>query len=265
MYRMHFGLRCAPLGKDTPQLWEDGALSSLRERFLWLLRAPGVGVITGEAGVGKTATVRHLVNELINPHRHLPIYLSETDFGRLDLYRSLALALGLDPLYRRAAIWRELKAHITDLADNKQVTVVWLIDEAQNLHPSFFRDFPSFLNFAFDSRDLLTVWFIGHPQLGQTLDRAPYAALASRIHVRVHLKPVLERERFTKLVQHAFQAAGCTTTLISDSGMELLRQASQGLPRQAGRILQVALQLAASKKLNHLPDDVLQQAVNELR
>jgi MSHA biogenesis protein MshM len=133
------------------------------------------------------------------------------------------------------------------------------------LPPEFFRDFPAFLNFALDNRDLLTVWLIGHPHLVQTLQRPPYAALASRIQVRVHLKPVLERERFAQLIQHAFKAAGCAHTLLADSGLELLRQASQGLPRQAGRVLQCALQMAAGKKLNHLPDDLLQQAITELR
>ncbi len=264
MYREHFGLRHAPLGKDTSELWDDGALGLLRERFQWLLHSPGLGLLTGEAGVGKTAALRHLVCA-VNPHRYQVIYLSETDFGRLDLYRSLALALGIDPPHRRAALWRELKARILDLADNKQLLPVWAIDEAQNLPPEFFRDFPAFLNFAFDSRDLLTVWLIGHPQLAQTLQRAPYAALASRIQVRVHLKPVLERERFAQLIQHALKAAGCAHTLLADSGLELLRQSSQGLPRHAGRILQCALQMAAVKKLNHLPDDLLQQAITELR
>jgi type II secretory pathway predicted ATPase ExeA len=183
----------------------------------------------------------------------------------LDLYRSLALALGIDPPHRRAALWRELKARILELVDHKQLLPVWVVDEAQNLPPEFFRDFPAFLNFAFDSRDLLTVWLVGHPHLAQTLQRAPYAALASRIHVCVQLRPVLERERFAQLILHAFKTAGATHTVLADSGLELLRQASQGLPRQAGRILHTALQMAAVKKLNHLPDDLLQQAITELR
>jgi MSHA biogenesis protein MshM len=153
MYREHFGLRHAPLGKDTPQLWDDGALGQLRERFQWLLHSPGVGVLTGEPGVGKTAALRHLVHGA-NPHRYQVVYLSETDFGRLDVYRSLALALGIDPPHRRAALWRELKARILELADHKQLLPVWIVDEAQNLPSEFFRDFPAFLNFAFDSRDL---------------------------------------------------------------------------------------------------------------
>jgi hypothetical protein len=40
---------------------------------------------------------------------------------------------------------------------------------------------------------------------------------------------------------------------------------SQELPRQAGRILRTAMQIATVKKLNHLPDDLLQQAITELR
>lgn len=264
MYLAHFGLRHAPLGKDTSELWDDGALAQLRERFQWLLHSPGVGVLTGDPGVGKTAALRHLLQG-VNPHRFQVIYLPETDFGRLDLYRSLALALSVDPPHRRAALWRELKARILDLVDNKQLLPLWILDEAQNLPPEFFRDFPAFLNFAFDSRDLMSVWLVGHPILTQTLARVPNAAFASRIQVRLQLKPVCERERFAALIQHAFKTAGAVNTLISDSGLELLRQASQGLPRQAGRILKVAMQLAAQKKLAHLPDDLLQQAITELR
>jgi type II secretory pathway predicted ATPase ExeA len=81
----------------------------------------------------------------------------------------------------------------------------------------------------------------------------------------MHLKPVLERERFAALVQHALKAAGCQHTLLADSGMELLRQASQGLPRQAGRLLRATMRLAVPKGLNHLPDELLQQAIEELR
>lgn len=264
MYRQHFGLRHSPLGKEQLDLWDDGALALLDERFNWLLQSPGVGLITGEPGVGKTAALRRLSSAL-NPHRYHVIYEAETDFGRLDLYRSLASALGIEPCYRRAQLWRDIKRRIHEMVDGKQLLPVWIIDEAQNLPPEFFRDFPAFLNFAFDSRDLISVWLVGHPCLAQTLERAPYAALHSRITARVQLKPVVERERFAQLIAHALKSAGCQHTLLADSGMEVLRQASKGLPRQAGRILRTAMRLAVPKALNHLPDELLQQAIEELR
>lgn len=260
----HFGLRHPPLGKEATELWDDGALAQLAERFQWLLHSPGVGLLTGEAGVGKTAALRLLTAKL-NPHRYQVIYHAETDFGRLDLYRCLALSLGLPPSYRRAQLWRDIKAHIHQLADGKQLLPVWILDEAQNLPPEFFRDFPAFLNFAFDSRDLITVWLVGHPVLAQTLERVPYAALAGRIQARVQMRPVIERERFAQLIAHALKSAGCSHTLLADSGLEILRQASKGLPRHAGRLLRTAMRLAVPRGLNHLPDDLLQLAIEELR
>jgi len=264
MYLQHFGLRHAPLSKELTELWDDGALAHLTQRFNWLLQSPGLGLITGEPGVGKTAALRSITGTL-NPHRYLVLYQAETDFGRVDIYRGLARALGVEPSYRRAQLWRDIKQRVHELVDTRQITPLWIIDEAQNLPPEFFRDFPAFLNFAFDSRDLISVWLVGHPALAHTLDRAPYAALSSRILVRVQLKPVVERERFQLLVQHALKCAGCQHTLLADSGMELLRQASKGLPRQAGRILCTAMRLAVPKALNHLPDDLVQQAIAELQ
>jgi type II secretory pathway predicted ATPase ExeA len=260
----HFGLTHLPLGKRGDKLWDDGALGQLRERFQWLLETPGLGLLSGEAGVGKTAAMR-LLTQALNPHRFRVIYLAETDFSRIDLYRHLAFALGLEPAYRRAQLWRDLKDCIRELVDNKQQLPIWVIDEAQNLPKPFFRDLPAFLNFAFDSRDLMTIWLIGHPELVYMLDRAPYAALRSRLQVRVQLKPILEAERFAQLINHAFAQAGCQHTLLSDTGIDMLRQASQGKPRQAGLILKTAMQLALPKGLQHLPDELLREAITSLQ
>lgn len=264
MYRSHFGLRCAPLDKDAVELWEHDALAHLRERFDWLLQSPGIGLLTGEPGVGKTAALRHITRSL-NPHRYQVIYTAESDFGRIDLYRALARALRLELSYRRADLWRDIKQRITELAQNRQLLPVWIIDEAQNLAPEFVRDLPAFLNFAFDALDLITVWLAGHPALASMLERAPYAALHGRIQVRVHFTPVIERERFAQLIGHALKTAGCTHSLLSDSGIEQLREASRGVPRQAGRILRNAMRLAVPKALNHIPDELLQQAIEEIR
>jgi len=264
MYLQHFGLTHAPLGKELTEPWDDGALAVLAQRFDWLLKSPGVGLLTGEPGVGKTAALRKLTRGL-NPHRYLVLYLAETDFGRVDIYRGLARGLGVEPSYRRAQLWRDIKQRVHELADGKQMTPIWIVDEAQNLPAEFFRDFPAFLNFAFDSRDLLSVWLVGHPSLAATLERAPYAALASRIQARVALRPIVERERFAQLLTHGLKSAGCQHTLLSDAGLEILRQASMGLPRQASRILCTAMRLAVPKGLNHLPDELLQQAIAELQ
>jgi len=246
MYRKHFGLKHHPLGKESKTLWDDGRLAQVQQRFNWLLESPGVGLISGEPGVGKTALLRQLTRTL-NPHRYKIIYTPETDFGRLDIYRNLGLALGLEPSYRRAAMWNELKAHIQHMVQGSQCLPIWIIDEAHNLPTAFFHDLPAFLNFAFDSLDLMTIWLVGHPSLAQMLERAPYAALNSRIQTRIQLQPVMERDAFHQLIDFAMKEAGCQQQIISDSAMELLHQSSRGLPRTAGNILTTAMRHAADK------------------
>ena len=120
MYLQHFGLRHAPLGKDLTEPWDDGPLVKLAERFNWLLQSPGIGLLTGEPGVGKTAALRSLTHAL-NPHRYQVLYQAETDFGRIDLYRGLARVLGLEPAYRRAQLWRDIKQRVHEMVDSKQV------------------------------------------------------------------------------------------------------------------------------------------------
>jgi type II secretory pathway predicted ATPase ExeA len=264
MFRRHFGLTHCPLGKQTKTLWEDGQLEKLNARFNWLLESPGIGLLTGESGVGKTAWIRQLTQTL-NPHRYQVIYLAETDFGRFDIYRQLAIEFGLEPTYRRAQLWREIKEHITQLVETKSILPIWIIDESHNLPLDFFKDFPAFLNFAFDSKDLMTVWFLGHSQLENTLNRQPYAALASRIQVKEKLEPVFEKQRFDCLLKQAFEEAGATQNLLSDPGVELIRMASKGTPRIAGQIIQNALRLATEKKINHLPDDIVMEAIDILK
>ena len=263
-YLQHFNLKYAPLSKRAPICWESSGVRELKTRFRWLLESPGIGLLTGDAGVGKTAAL-HQLCEGLSAHEYQVIYHSETDFGRADIYRQLALEFGLEPAYRRAAIWRTIKTHVQHMAHNQHRLPLWIIDEAQNLPYEFFRDLPSFINFAFDSEPLMSIWFVGHPVLTKLLKRPSYEALRSRIQLFVHFEALTQAEEFKNMLNCAFKEAGSQTTIVSDSGIELIRMASKGKYRQAGQIIQNALQHAYQHNLNHLSDEVIKQSIEELQ
>ncbi|MCP4492759.1 MAG: ATP-binding protein [Gammaproteobacteria bacterium] len=102
----------------------------------------------------------------------------------MEFYRQLAVAFGLMPRYRRTQQWKELKDRMIDLMDNKNILPALIIDEARNLSHEFWFDFPSFLNCSFDSRDMMTGGFVGHPRLDRLLGRVPSEALRGRIEGR---------------------------------------------------------------------------------
>ncbi len=93
MYRQHFGLTQAPLGKKFSSLWDDGQIAGLATQFKWLMESPGIGLLTAEPCMGKTAALRQITSSL-NPNQYQVMYFAETDFGRLDLYRQLAVVFG---------------------------------------------------------------------------------------------------------------------------------------------------------------------------
>lgn len=264
MYRQHFGLTQEPLGKDAKSLWDDGQLKELMASFEWLLNHPGLGLLTGDPGVGKTAALRYIVTTL-NPHQYSIIYISETDFGRLDLYRQIAIAMGIEPAHRRAQLWRDIKHYIEELVTHKNVLPVIIIDEAHNLPKDFFRDLPSFMNFSFDSKDMMVIWLVGNLSLSHMLSRNIYSAVYSRISVKHVWSPIQENDRFSQMVTYALKDSGIQSQIISDSGMNMLCMASQGNPRIANKILITALQFAAYRGINHLPDDILKTAITSLQ
>lgn len=264
MYQSFFGFTQPPFGKACTALWDNGQVAGLHQQFNWLLQSPGIGLLTAEPGLGKTAALRQITRQL-NPHQYGVYYIADTDFGRLDFYRQLAILFGLPASYRRSQLWRNIKEYITHLVTQKNLLPVLIIDEAQNLPTEFFRDFPSFINFVFDSKDYLTVWLAGHPDLARAIDRPMNAALASRIQARYEFKPFTEREEFKQFLDHGFREAGCTHQLLSDSAIELLRMASRGNPRQVHRIIITALRLATDKKMNHLADDMIKEAIAILK
>ncbi len=262
MYRQFFGLKHAPLGKECSELWVNSQITNFEKHFAWLLQAPGIGLLVSEPGLGKTATLRQIAKTL-NPHQYGLYYIAETDFGRLDFYRQLAIQFNLKVSTRRSQLWRDLKEYFIHLVTQKCILPIIIVDEAQNLSEEFFRDFPSFVNFAFDSKDYITVWLVGHPLLARKIDR--HIALSSRIQVRYELLPIMDKEQFKELIIHGFTQAGSKHSILSDSAINILHMGSQGNQRLAHRIIITALRLATDKNINHLSDAIINDAITFLK
>jgi MSHA biogenesis protein MshM len=264
MYRQFFGLKQIPFGKEGNELWDNGQHKIFVERFEWLLKSPGIGLLTAEPGLGKTSLLRQVTRSL-NPHQYMVYYISETDFTRFDIYRQMAILLGLTPAHRCSQVWRDIKEYITNLVTQKNILPIFIIDEAHNLPVTFLKDLPSFTNFLFDSKDYMTIWLVGHSELARTIDRAQFRALASRIQVRYELQPIADRDKFKQFIVHGFAQAGCTYSLLSDPAIELIYMSSNGNPRLVHVIVIAALRLATDRKINHLPDDIVNAAIESLK
>ncbi len=262
-YLQHFGLKHDPLGKNIQKIVQSTQQAQLIQKLNWLLQTRGVGLITGDAGTGKTTALREWANAL-NPMTYRVLYQSDNHFRPFDIYSQLADQLGLGHYTRYSTLWRALKDELLNLVDNQQLSPIWIIDEAHCAPSHFLTELPAFLNFSFDSREIMTIILIGLPQLQATLKRSIHNALHSRTLFQLTWMAIDDSAQFKELLSQAFKNAGVHETLFSQSGTQLIYVASKGRLRYAHRILTAALQMAADQRCNHLPDDLIQKAIDDL-
>lgn len=265
MYRHRFGLTGNPLSKDAQGKTffdKSPGYQKLRRRFAQLAEDPGLGVLTAEPGLGKTAGIRNLCEELPKPDYQV-IYLCDTAVSPLDVYRTLAVQLGVRPCHRRAQLWADIKKALCHLVDERNTAPIVVLDEAQHLSDRFLLDLSGFLNFAFDSRDLLTLWLVGLPPLRRNLRMQQHAALYSRVAVQEHLEP-LDRDTFSAFIEHGLSAVGATQKLLSDPALEMLFRSSRGIPRLASKLLRAALHRADEAAQGFIDERIMDQALSEM-
>jgi type II secretory pathway predicted ATPase ExeA len=266
MYRKRFGLTGHPLPKDAQGKTFCELVPGydrLRRVFQRLQEDPGLGVLTGEAGVGKTAALRNLCARLPRPDYRV-LYLCDTAVSPLDLYRTLALELGIRPSHRRAQLWTDIKKALVHMRDEQHSAPLVVLDEAQHLTDRFLIDLSGFLNVAFDSRDVLTLWLVGLPSLRRHLEMQQHAPLAMRVAAQVHLEPFTDREAFATFISKGLEAVGATEKILSDPALEMLLRASRGLPRVASKILRAALLLAHEHDQAFVDEHILEEAVDHV-
>ena len=251
-----------PQNAHGNSFFETPGYEKLRRRFEILRQEPGLGVLVADVGVGKTSAIRNLLSTLPRPD-YATLYLCDTAVSPLDLYRQMAVELGVTPSHRRAQLWVDLKATMTHMVDEQNVQPVLILDEAQQLSERFLTDLGGFLNFAMDSRNLLCLWLVGQPQLLSLLRMKRHAALASRVAARVYLEPLSQREDFMAFLHHGLQAAGAASNIIIDSAAEMLFRISRGVPRQAARLIREAMIAAHEQNKSFVDDAVIEAVLDE--
>jgi len=111
MYRQHFGLKQHPFGNEIEpeDLFPAAAAQELEVRLTHLLDMRGIGLVTGDAGSGKTCGARRVLAQL-HSSLYRVLYVCLSTGNVMDLYKTISWEIGLPVERSRAALFRRSAA-----------------------------------------------------------------------------------------------------------------------------------------------------------
>jgi type II secretory pathway predicted ATPase ExeA len=203
-----------------------------------LVSQAGFTVVTGEVGSGKTTLIRHLLNRLDEDITVGLVSSSHQEMG--ELLQWLLFAFNLD--YRetqKIGLYDIFTKFLIDQYANNKRTVL-IIDEAQNLQPFVLEELRLLSNINADKHQVLQIILVGQPQLRALLRHPDLLQFQQRVSVDYHLQGLNEDEtRF--YISQRLKIAGCIKPLFTRNAINLIYQASGGIPRVINTLCDTSL------------------------
>jgi general secretion pathway protein A len=248
MYEKFYGLRERPFDLTpnpaylfmTPKHRE--ALATLQ---YGLSERKGFTVVIGEAGTGKTT----LVNAALQSQRgNRPLgrdcvaYLNNPTLTPSEFIAYLAPAFGLsrEAAVSKAAFLIELNKSVTDRHQAGGLTAL-IVDEAQNLPDSLLEEIRLLANVETGQDKLLQIVLTGQPELADRLNQVSLRQLKQRIALRCVLNPLDKTETGAYIAARIWMASANDLTLFTEEAIDVIYDASRGIPRTISVICDNAL------------------------
>src|ERR1051325_4622569 len=188
MYERYYGLQERPFDLSpnprflcfTPQHRE--ALAHLE---YGLAGRPGVTVLVGEAGTGKTTLVRKALQA---SHAHSTIvHLSNPTLTRAEFFEYLAGGYGFSAEAGRSKI--QFLRELQDTLNNEFAPrLALVVDEAQSVPYELLEEIRLLTNAESMNGRSIAVALVGQPELARRLDEARLRQLKQRVGLRRELK-----------------------------------------------------------------------------
>jgi len=248
-YRDFYGLTGRPFGKIPPQNrpYLYAQLDELIDHFEVILEDGGIGVLTGEVGIGKTTAIRTFLSKLDQGAYHL-FYIGNTRHPRAIL-RALIESFGASSPHLKADMLFAAGKLISRAFIERRIRTVCVIDEVHLIEDTFIEDLRLLTNFEMDSLDPLALILVGHPSLRARLRQPIHAALADRLTLQYRLEGLSAEETLHYIDEH-MQQAGAQKGIFQPKAAYAIFDYAQGIPRRINRIALMCLLKGVAPKIN---------------
>jgi general secretion pathway protein A len=200
-----------------PNSHHEDALATLIDS---LYKHQGMGVLLGDAGLGKTQLL-HVYLTLAQQRQYKCIYVAYTDLAFRTLLQVLYEALGLD--FATATLDMLLAAC-------QQHSVILGIDDAHLMPTLTLKKLWTLAEYAASAGAIFHIVLAGHPELDSKLDALALHHLTPAPMVRYTLSPFTPKASRAYIDHRLAQATTQAETVFTSRALTRLIKAAQGVP-----------------------------------
>lgn len=267
MYQGFYGLKENPfrLSPDPSFLcMTDQHQEALSGLIYSVCTRPGLTVLVGEAGTGKTTLLYALLG-LLEKRGFITAMCTNPTLTRQEFYDLVLMKFGVECpslLKSRQLAALEERLH-RNRADGRPSVLI--IDEAQRLSAELLEEIRLLLNLETPREKLLEIIVAGQPELSEILRRPELRQLKQRVSCVCRLKALTVGDLKEYLHHRITQAGLPTQSLFSgDDLIQRIFEYTDGIPRLVNSLCDSALQTGFALRSTQITTAILEEAANDL-
>ncbi len=216
-------------------------------------------LLSGPNGIGKSALVGRWMRWL-DSRLFCPVCLTQATLSGTALLAALATKLGKPVAFSRQ---RNLQLIEEALGELERRILVVILDEAQNYSQPSLEEVRLLLGLNLPEQPAFALVLIGDEYLLASLKLRNQRALYSRLACQVNLSPWTPSQ-CAQYLSAGLSAVGLSASAIEPAAVELLANASAGLPRSLCLLARAAWIAAASEKAQKITPSHVQAAFQQV-
>lgn len=262
-YLLKYGIEYNPFIKNNSSdiLVEFESYNQLMFRLKHLEETKGIGLVTGQPGLGKTTALRFWAKSL-NPNLYKVIYIAHSTITVHEFYRELCDGFGLEVKYSKRQNLINIQKRIKQLYIEKKITPVIILDEANYLDYSILNDLKIILNFDMDSKEPYILLLVGQNVIRNSLNLNSNEALRQRISMNYKFNQ-LNKDEAKIYIDTKLKRAGANTDILTPEALNVIIGSSNGIPRIINGLMDKALLLLENRKTNIINEQMAIEACDE--
>ena len=227
-------------------------------------RAEGPGIVVGQAGLGKSLLCR-LVVEYFRESFDVVLLSSARIGTRKSLLQSILFELGRPYLELGEG---ELRLGLLDFLQPGKSSpngMLLIVDEACSLPPRLLDEIRMITNLVREGQPRARLIMAGGPQLEERFAHPKLASFNQRLAARCYLDNFGREDTFRYVHSQIRAVGGDTKSLFTESALEAVHRAADGIPRLINQICDHALVLGCAGGKRQLDQFGIEEAWADLQ